>query len=72
MGTSLSPFIDALPDDIDKKEILKVVAGEIDRQIYSNYQLWPTNYIAHDMLNDGPGNILRSIRLKKKTALLRI
>ncbi|MDM8158664.1 1-acyl-sn-glycerol-3-phosphate acyltransferase [Labilibaculum sp. K2S] len=53
MGTSLSPFIDALPDDIDKKEILKVVAGEIDRQIYSNYQLWPTNYIAYDMLNDG-------------------
>lgn len=53
MGTSLSPFIDALPDDIDKKEILKVVAGEIDRQIYSNYQLWPTNYIAHDMLNAG-------------------
>ncbi len=53
MGTSLSPFIDALPDDIDKKEILKVVAGEIDRQIYANYQLWPTNYIAYDMLNDG-------------------
>jgi hypothetical protein len=52
MGKSLSSFIDALPDDMDKKEILKVVAGEIDRQIYSNYQLWPTNYIAHDLLNN--------------------
>jgi hypothetical protein len=52
MGKSITAFIDALPDDMDKKEILKVVAGEIDRQIYSNYQLWPTNYIAHDLLNN--------------------
>ncbi|PCH71694.1 MAG: acyltransferase [Bacteroidales bacterium] len=52
MGKSLTPFIDSLPDDINKKEILKVVAGEIDRQIYSNYRLWPTNYIAYDILNE--------------------
>lgn len=51
MGQSLSGFIDALPDDINKKEILQLVASEIDRQIYANYQLWPNNYIAFDMLN---------------------
>ena len=53
MGQSLSGFIDALADDIDKKETLKLVAAEIDRQIYANYQLWPNNYIAFDMLNAG-------------------
>jgi len=51
MGQSLSSFIDALPDDINKKEILQLVVAEIDRQIYMNYQLWPNNYIAFDMLN---------------------
>jgi len=53
MGQPLSDFLDTLPDDIDKKEILKLVAAEIDRQIYANYQLWPNNYIAYDMLNSG-------------------
>jgi hypothetical protein len=51
MGQSLFGFIDALPDDINKKEILQLVAAEIDRQIYANYQLWPNNYIAYDILN---------------------
>lgn len=27
-------------------------AEQIDRQIYSNYRLWPTNYIASDVLNN--------------------
>jgi len=53
MGRSLTDFIDALPDNIDKKEILKLVADEIDRQIYANYQLWPNNFIALDLLNGG-------------------
>lgn len=51
MGKLLTPFIDSLNDDMDKKEVLKIVANEIDRQIYANYKLWPTNYIAHDILN---------------------
>lgn len=52
IGNSLSNFIDSLPDTMDKKELFQVVASEVDRQIYSNYQLWPTNYIAYDLLND--------------------
>ena len=51
MGTCLTPFIDSLADDTDKKEVLRLVTAEIDRQIYANYKLWPTNYIAHDLLN---------------------
>jgi len=52
IGVSLSDFIDKLPDSMDKKEILQVVASEIDRQIDNNYQLWPNNYIAYDLLNN--------------------
>ena len=53
IGTPLNDFIDSLPDTMDKKELLQMVASEVDRQIYTNYQLWPTNYIAYDLLNDG-------------------
>ena len=53
IGNSLSIFIDSLPDEMNKKDILKLVAFEIDRQIYKNYKLWPTNYIAFDLLNGG-------------------
>jgi hypothetical protein len=52
IGNSLTDFIESLPDAMDKKELLQVVASEVDRQVYSNYQLWPTNYIAYDLLND--------------------
>jgi hypothetical protein len=33
-----------------KNQQIKELAGIIDRQIYSNYKLWPNNYIAYDML----------------------
>lgn len=52
VGEPLTNFLDSLPDPMDKKELFKAVALEIDRQIYKNYQLWPSNYIAMDMLND--------------------
>jgi len=53
IGHSLFEFIDSLPDTMDKKEMLQVIASEVDRQVYENYQLWPTNYIAFDLLNGG-------------------
>ena len=53
IGNLLNDFIDSLPDTMNKKELLQIVASEVDRQIYTNYQLWPTNYIAYDLLNDG-------------------
>jgi hypothetical protein len=51
VGEPLTNFLDSLPDQMDKKELFKAVALEIDRQVYKNYQLWPSNYIASDMLN---------------------
>lgn len=44
--------------EIRKKELsindqLKEVATLIDRAIYRNYKLWPSNYIAYDLLKNG-------------------
>ncbi|MCF8373896.1 MAG: 1-acyl-sn-glycerol-3-phosphate acyltransferase [Bacteroidales bacterium] len=33
-------------------EKIKALANEIDKQIYGNYKLWKTNYIAFDLLNE--------------------
>jgi hypothetical protein len=52
IGHVLTHFIDSLPDNMDKKEMLQVIASEVDRQVYENYQLWSTNYIAFDLLNN--------------------
>lgn len=32
-------------------EKIKRLTAEIDRQIFANYKVWPTNYIAYDILN---------------------
>lgn len=36
-----------------KQEVLELVAEEIDRQIFTNYRLYPNNYIAFDLLHGG-------------------
>ena len=33
-----------------KNEMIQQLGDTIDRQIYSNYKLWPNNYIAYDLL----------------------
>ncbi|NQX93253.1 MAG: hypothetical protein HRT74_14220 [Flavobacteriales bacterium] len=35
----------------NKNEQIRLLSNEIDRQIHSIYRLWPTNYIAYDLLN---------------------
>lgn len=37
-------------DTSKENEKTKLLAQEIDRQIYNNYQLWPVHYIAYDTL----------------------
>jgi len=46
-----------LPDDFGEEKtkeqqnrIIQEIADKIDQQIYTNYKLWPNNYIAYDML----------------------
>lgn len=47
--------IDSELDEIAKlktnNEKIKALAAEMDKQIYGNYKLWKTNYIAFDLLN---------------------
>ena len=55
----LSPCIDAwlgtLDRSLPKKEIFRLVAEHIDREIHSRYRLYPCNWIAMDEL-DGTDN----------------
>ncbi len=52
-GTPLNSFIEALvAEGLRDNEVIGRITGEIDRQVYHDYKLWPGNYIAHDLLND--------------------
>lgn len=49
----MNDFIAALPADMSKNDFYATIAAEIDRRIYSNYQLFPGNYVAIDLLQGG-------------------
>ncbi|MFT6747401.1 MAG: 1-acyl-sn-glycerol-3-phosphate acyltransferase [Glaciecola sp.] len=53
IGDVLDTEIDTIKEEFDKpnKQIL-ALAQVIDDSILSNYRLWPTNYIAYDILNN--------------------
>jgi hypothetical protein len=53
IGDVLDTEIDKIKEEFDKpnKQIL-ALAQVIDDSILSNYKLWPTNYIAYDILNN--------------------
>ncbi len=37
--------------NINNNEFITLVAKLVDTQIYKNYKLWPSNYLAYDLLN---------------------
>ena len=43
-------FLDNLSPDIPKAKVFDVIAEHIDKEIFRNYRLYPSNYIALDML----------------------
>ena len=43
-------FLDNLSPDIPKTKAFDVIAEHIDKEIFRNYRLYPSNYIALDML----------------------
>ena len=43
-------FLDNLSPDIPKSKVFDVIAEHIDKEIFKNYRLYPSNYIALDML----------------------
>lgn len=51
VGEDLSAFIASLSSIQNKNEKFKALSDCIDQQMHRIYQLWPTNYIAYDMLH---------------------
>lgn len=51
-GKCINGFIDTLPEDMSKHEMFSRIASHIDREIHSNYKLFPGNYIAYDLYNN--------------------
>ena len=51
IGTPIVQELDTISDEISNNDKINEVCKLIDKQIYKNYILYPTNYIAHDMLH---------------------
>jgi hypothetical protein len=49
----LNNFIDNIKYEKHSNDYLALIAKQIDTQIYRNYKLWPTNYFAYDVLENG-------------------
>ena len=50
IGKPINADIQNIDDSINKNEMVERIAKVIDKQIYQNYYLWPTNYLAYDLL----------------------
>ena len=50
IGKPLNETLDTFPKDLNHKELIEEVCLLADQQIYSNYKLYPNNYIAYDLL----------------------
>lgn len=53
VGKSINPALESLSAELDKQELSKSVCRIIDREIHSNYKIYPINYIAYDTLHAG-------------------
>lgn len=51
IGTPIEGELDTIPENISNNDKINLVCQLIDKQIYRNYTLYPTNYIAHDVLH---------------------
>ena len=63
------PVVDELENMKDIKgnnEKIKYLTNIIDKQIYRNYKLWPTNYIAADLLHNNKNYIDKYTSEEKK------
>jgi hypothetical protein len=50
-GSGINEQLSALFEIKNRNEQLRAVAKVIDREIFKNYRLWPSNYIAADLLS---------------------
>jgi len=65
----IDSFLDTLPEDMSKTEVFEVIAQHIDEAIYNNYNLYPCNYIALDLL-EGTGEYRKYYTQEEKTAFV--
>lgn len=52
MGSCLSEKLERMDTSVSKNDLMKEIAALVNEEIYALYKLWPTNYIAFDLLND--------------------
>jgi 1-acyl-sn-glycerol-3-phosphate acyltransferase len=50
-GTPINDKIKEFADIKNRNQLLKSIAEVIDKEIYQNYHLWNSNYVAYDLLN---------------------
>jgi 1-acyl-sn-glycerol-3-phosphate acyltransferase len=50
-GSPINDKIKGFADIKNRNQLLKGVAEVIDKEIYQNYHLWNSNYVAYDLLN---------------------
>lgn len=50
IGKPLDKELDFIPENISNNDKLHHICHLIDNQIYTNYTLYPNNYIAHDLM----------------------
>lgn len=51
IGEPMSDKLEVLNTIKNKNDQIKVLTSLIDKEIHTNYKLWPANYIAYDLLN---------------------
>ncbi len=49
-GNPLNELVDLYPGLVNQNDWIKWLTNLIDTEIHRNYHLWPTNYLAYDML----------------------
>ena len=52
IGTPMNDWLKTVNTEQRPNEILKDIGLFIDKQIHQNYMLWPSNYLAFDLLNN--------------------
>lgn len=52
MGTPLAELLNGMEMPVNKNDLVKRIAELIDQEIYARYHLWPTNYVAYDLIQN--------------------
>lgn len=50
IGASFNDEIETLRGEQNKNEKIRMLANIVDQKIHNYYRLWPSNYVAHDLL----------------------